>query len=291
MISILTATYNRAHLLPRLYESLLNQSDQNFEWIIVDDGSTDNTQEVVSKFMMEGLFSIRSIYRHNGGKHRAINCSVKEAKGELCFIVDSDDILCGNAIELIHNYWNTIPDHHLFAGVVGLKAYFDSRIIGSSSDKIPHILDTDMLSYRTRYRVKGDRAEIFRTEVLKEYTFPEIEGEFFCPEALVWNRISQKYKMRYFNETIYLCEYLPDGLTAKIIKLRCENTVASLSYYKELSTYDIPLTEQLKAYINYWRFAFSSKRDIGSLLKEISPYSLFMFPFGYYMHLKDKYVS
>ncbi len=296
LITVFTPAYNRAHLLPRLYESLKAQTFQDFEWIIVDDGSTDDTEEVVKDWLqpegggnnflpLEGINGgIRYIKQPNGGKHRAINRGVQEARGELFFIVDSDDKLPPASLERIAHYYGQVSGDTHFAGVCGLKCYFDGRQVGG--EQLFDITDCSMLDIRLKHNIKGDMAEVFRTDVLRELPFPEHEGERFCPEDLVWNRISQKYIMCFFHEPIYECEYQSDGLTAKIIKIRMDSPIASATHYKELNTYNIPFKEKVKAAINYWRFSFCAQSK--KQLPKLPWFWYWTMPLGLAMHLLDK---
>lgn len=285
LITVFTPTYNRAHLLPRLYESLKAQTCQDFEWIIVDDGSTDNTEAIAQSFFppsggMEGGL----IRQPNGGKHRAINRGVKEARGELFFIVDSDDSLPNDSIEKIVFYWNQIRGDISFGGVAGYMAHHDGTVIGKGNDD--DILDCSSLELRYKHHVTGDMAEVFRTDVLKEFPFLEIENERFCPEALVWNRIAQKYKLRVFKEVIYFRDYLDGGLTSKIVRIRMNSSVASVTHYQELNSYDIPFKEKVKAAINYWRFRACVPK--GKRVPKLPWCWFWCKPLGYLMHLSDK---
>lgn len=285
-VTVFTATYNRASLLGNLYKSLLAQTCMDFEWLIINDGSTDNTESVVQTFMDEN--KIRIVYRNksNGGKHTAINLGVTMACGELFFIVDSDDYLAFNSIERILYYYETIKNDESFAGVCGLKVFESGKPVGGGPDF--GILDCNALDFRFKYRVKGDMAEVFRTTVLREFSFPEIPGERFCPEALVWNRIAQQYRLRFFYEKIYVCDYLPDGLTAKITQLRMNSREASLIHYSELYKLKIPLLQKIKAAINFWRFSFCSDRALPSLINQISLFSLVYYPLGFLLHVNDQ---
>ena len=196
-ITVFTPTYNRGYLLPRLFSSLRNQSFKDIEWLIVDDGSTDNTHDVVMAFIEENIIPIRYVFKRNGGKHQAINEGVKHAKGELFFIVDSDDMLPTNALKRVAEVYRQIKEDRSFGGVAGVDAYPDGRIVGSG---LPApIIDCNSIDIKSKYHVAGDLSEVFRTDVIREFPFPEIEGEKFCPEVLVWNRIARKYKLRYFN--------------------------------------------------------------------------------------------
>lgn len=149
------------------------------------------------------------------------------------------------------------------------------------------VIDCSPLDLRFKYHIKGDMAEAFKTRVLREYPFPVFANEKFCPEAMVWNRLSSKYRLRYFNEGIYRCEYLPDGLTAKIVQLRMQSPLASMLYYSELYHMSIPFLQKLKAAINFWRFSFCTKESFTYKIKQIGFVSLFIYPLGLLFHLKD----
>lgn len=286
MISIFTPTYNRAYIIKNLYESLKRQTCKDFEWLVIDDGSTDNTEELFASWTNEISFPIRYIKQENGGKHRAINRGVKEANGELFFIVDSDDYLREDAVETILEQYNNIRNDNSFAGVCGLKCYADGTKVGGGEDF--GILDCSSLEFRYKHKVKGDMAEVLRTEVLKEYPFPEIDGEKFCPEAVMFNRVAQRYKLRYFYENLYVCDYLPDGLTAKITRIRMQSPVASMICYSELASIKIPYIQRIKAAINFWRFSFCSDEMFGRKLKRIGVRWILTLPIGYMMYLIDK---
>lgn len=269
-ITIFTPTYNRASLLPRLFESIMQQNVRDIEWIIVDDGSTDNTEMVVKGFLAPELatFPIKYYRKTNGGKHTAINYGVNKAQGELFFIVDSDDILPAGAIRTVRNVWDEVKHQQEYGGVCGLDGNMKTgTIIGSG---IPndsqsstmsladgsHIryIDGNNMAIRFDRGVAGDMKEIYRTSVLKEFPFPEIPNERFCPEVLVWNRIGTKYKLRYFHHVIYLAEYQADGVTAGITKARRNSPIATMMTYQEMTEYDIPFKWKARSAINYWRF-------------------------------------
>lgn len=215
-ITIFTPTYNRGYRISNLYQSLKRQTFHDFEWIVVDDGSTDNTETLFSQFMSEDCsFPIHYVKRKNGGKHRAINQGVSMAKGELFYIVDSDDYLPDNALEIIDCVEKTIPENKKtqFAGVCGQKGYNAQTPIGKSFDG--DILDITTLQ-RGKYGVTGDKSEVFYTHILQNYLFPEFEGENFITECVVWDKIAaDNYKLRFFNQVVMICEYLPDGLSAQ----------------------------------------------------------------------------
>ncbi len=281
LITVFTPTYNRAHLLGRLYESLCAQRFTDFEWVIVDDGSTDGTASLVQGFIAERRIDIKYYNQRNGGKHRAINHGVSQAKGELFFIVDSDDSLPADSLQCIADEWAKCDNS--MGGVAGLDTTLDGKMIGGG---LPvDAIECNSLDIRFRHHVTGDMAEVFKTSVMQEFPFPEIEGEKFCPEALVWNRIAQKYKLRYFNKPIYIAEYQPDGLTDRIVRIRMESPIASTTYYAELLASDIPWKQKLKAAINYWRFRLCCKKF--SRVPHLPTMWNAVMPLGWLMHLRD----
>ena len=282
LITVLTPTYNRAKLLERLYQSLCQQTYQDFEWIVVNDGSKDHTDEVVQSYVAEKKINIIYIKQENGGKHRAVNRGVKEAKGELLFIADSDDWLLPNSLETVAEMYQDIANDHLFAGVCGLDVYADGTVIGGGMPQ--DVIDCNAIDIRMIHHVGGDLKEVFKTDVLREIPFPEIEGESFCPEVAVWNRIAKKYKLRYFNKPIYMVEYQPEGITSNITKARMKSPIASTTCYQEMMEFDIPLKTKIRSAINYWRF-----RSCGSPHKfpPLPLKWLWTMPIGWVMHLND----
>lgn len=223
MVTIFTPTYNRRHIIEQLYQSLRKQSSYNFEWIIIDDGSTDNTRELVERWKTdEKLFPIHFLYQKNGGKHRAINRGVQLAKGEAFFIVDSDDFLENDAIRLIEEWWKDIADDSSFAGVAGLCARTDGGIVGGNPLFDQYVDATNL--ERTKCGLDGDKAEVYKTSILKRYPFPEFEGENFVTEAVIWDKIAYEgLKIRWYNRIIYICEYREDGLSHYGMKKFHEN--------------------------------------------------------------------
>lgn len=211
MITVFTATYNRAYSLPKLYQSLVQQTDKDFEWLVVDDGSSDDTESLINGYIENKSINIRYIKKQNGGKHSAINVGVNNANGEWFFMVDSDDYLAPDAISILKKRIKSIESDYSFCGITALRVDVNGNEIGDRCNY--DILDTDFFSYRYKLRVKGDRAECIRTSVMKEFLFPVFENEKFIPESVIWIPMAMKYKMRYTNDKIYICEYLNDGLT------------------------------------------------------------------------------
>lgn len=285
-ITILTPTYNRASLLPRLFDSLLRQTNKDFEWIVVDDGSTDDTREVVANLKEKcgGAFPMGYVYKANGGKHMAINIGAERARGELLFIADSDDLLTDDALETVANSWHDISDDKSFAGIAGLDIAMDTRDVIGSGLPQEHI-DCNAIDIRYRHHVTGDMKEVFRTEVLREFPFPEFAGERFCPEQLVWFRMARRYRLRYINKPIYIADYQPDGITAGITRARMRNPSASMLTYAELTECPVPFLVKVKAAINFWRFWHC--RTATSVVPRVALRWHWLRPLGWMMHVRD----
>lgn len=282
LLTIFTPIYNRAYCIDRLYNSLKRQACKKFEWIIVNDGSTDNINEVVNHMISENIIRIHYIHQLNSGKHTAINTGLKYANGELFFIVDSDDYIPEDAVEFIHKHYNSIRLNQ-FAGMSGIDITKEGTSLSSIKT---NYIDSDSINIRFTHQIKGDLAEIFKTEILRKYLFPVVPNEKFCPEALVWNRIAKDgYIIRYFNKPLKIIEYLPDGLTSSIVRIRAKSPIASTTYYSELTQLNIPFLEKIKCAINYWRFWFYPSFNIKPRLS--SRWLLAIIP-GYLFYLKDK---
>jgi len=259
-ISILTPTYNRGELLLPLYDSLKNLTFKDFEWLIVDDGSEDDTEQYALSWIAHNIenteFPIRYIKKSNGGKHTAINRGVREANGELILILDSDDTLPSDSLATIAQYFEQCKDYKDCAGVCGLMAHHDGQLIGTGFPKDPMYESALQFRYAKKGNVTGDLLEVYKTSVMREFSFPEIENEKFCPESLVWNRIANKYKLFCFNKVIYYRDYLEGGLTSKIVRIRMNSPIASTMTYAEMLDYNISLKWKIRSAINYWRFKY-----------------------------------
>lgn len=286
LLTIFTPTYNRGYILRALFESLCSQTCFDFEWLIVDDGSTDDTSNLITGLQsLPSNFEVRYYKQSNGGKHRAINYGLRLAKGELFYIVDSDDRLTPDAVAWIKEEYESIKDDDRFAGLSGIRVYPEGNKIGGGIDfgKI----DATAIEIRDKYKIEGDQAEVFKTEILRKFPFPEFKGEKFCPEALVWFRIAQKYMLRYCHKAIYICDYLPDGLTAKIANLRHQSPLASLTYYSELFGYEDNCLLKMRAAINFWRFMKIRLLSEIHKMHMLNVYSVIACPLGIAAKIND----
>lgn len=260
MITVFTATYNRSHTLPRLYQSLVKQTCLDFEWLLIDDGSQDNTEKLVKQWQQEpNNFPLVYIKQANGGKHRAINKGLNLARGEWFFIVDSDDWLPQNAIQRISTHGQTISQNSHFAGICGFKAKEDGFPLGNCVT-LNRTLDASMIDIRKKYHLKGDMAEVFKTAILRQFPFPEFKGENFLNEAAVWNKIAGKYILRYIPEIFYFCEYREDGLTKSIRQKHRNNPKGTMYLYD--TVFANPLfgkKQKIRSAILYWRYLIEYK--------------------------------
>lgn len=256
LVTVFTPTYNRAYVISKLYESLLSQTNMSFEWVVVDDGSVDDTKELFDFFLRENKIAINYIKTENGGKQRAINKGVSVAKGELFFIVDSDDYLIDEAISYLCNEWTLIKDESNVAGSCFRRVNYNTgKIIGGECSIEVGKYNSIEMTYELG--IAGDKAEVFKTSVMKLFPFPEFDNENFVPEALVWNRISKEYKLRFVNVGIYMCDYLEDGLSYNFYKNLQKNPNGFAEYYKEVLFYKkIPLVVKIKSFIRYVQCLF-----------------------------------
>lgn len=288
MITVFTPTYNRAYIIHKLYESLCEQTNRNFEWLVVDDGSTDNTLKIFKVFEEEKKINIRYVKQENRGKHIAINTGVKLAKGDLFFIVDSDDYLTPDALEWMEETWNEVKNDFQFVGVSGIRIYPNGNKIGGGENF--GIIDADPLEIRNKYKIKGDLAEAWRTAVLREYPFPSFPEERFCSEGLIWGRIAQKYIMRFVYKGIYVCGYLDDGLTKSSVRCRINSPEYSALAYSEFMYYPyIPLLSRVAYAINFWRFTVKGKKSFFARWRQGGRLSIIAWPVGKIFALIDKY--
>lgn len=289
-ISILTPTYNRGKLLLPLYESLSNLTFKDFEWLIVDDGSEDDTEQYALSWIEHNIenadFPIRYIKKSNGGKHTAINRGVREASGELILILDSDDTLPADSLATIAQYYEQCKGYKDCAGVCGLMAHHDGQLIGSGFPKEPMYESALQFRYAEKGNVTGDLLEVYRSSVMREFPFPEIENEKFCPESLVWNRIANKYKLFCFNKIVYYRDYLEGGLTSKIVRIRMNSPIASTMTYAEMLDYDISFKWKIRSAINYWRFKYCITNK-SLKVPDVKWYWRLFQIIGLLMHLKD----
>ncbi len=216
IVTVLTPTYNRKKFIKRLYDSLLKQTSFQFQWLVIDDGSTDGTKNWFSSIKKKNLpFELDYIYKSNGGKHTALNYSHKYIIGDYLIIVDSDDYLTTDAISSIIAKWKKYENNKEIAEIIFQKAQsVDSVIKSEAISSLTDALNKGM---------KGDHCETIRSELFKQFLFPEFKGEKFVAEGAMWYRLAQGKLVVFINKIIYKGEYLAKGLTASGRRLRINN--------------------------------------------------------------------
>jgi len=291
--TVFTPTYNRAKTLHGVYQSLRLQTFKDFEWLIVDDGSIDETKKMVTKWQEEAEFPIRYIWQENKGKYVAFSKGVNEAKGEFFINLDSDDSCVSFTLEKLKYYWDSIEEEKkkMFSGVIGLGMNNKGNLVGT---KFPeNVFDSNHLDIYYKYKIKGDKWGFYKIEILKEFLFPIDKEERFMPEALILNRIALKYKTRYINEKLLIINYRSDGLSANSVKTRMDNPNSSVFYYKEfVNMMPVSLKWKIRSLINYSRFSFHAKKGITKQIKGINyvimkGILILILPIGFYFYLKD----
>jgi len=200
--TVFTATYDRAITLERVRRSLEAQTFRDFEWLVVDDGSTDATRQHVERWQQDASFPIRYVYQENAGKHVAFNRAVRQARGMLFLNLDSDDECIPETLERLYYWWEAIPEAERegFSAVTMLCRDQTVSILGTRFPESP--LDCSSIEMRWKHKVKGEKWGFQRTDVLREFPFQEPEGVKFVSESIVWRAIDQHYKTRFVNEVL-----------------------------------------------------------------------------------------
>lgn len=232
-LTVFTPTYNRAYCLHKCYESLLRQTCKDFEWLVVDDGSTDNTRELVSDWITDAKIPIRYIYKENGGMHSGYNTAYDNITSELTINIDSDDYMPDNAVEKIIKFWNEYGSEE-YAGIMALDITEDGNIIGND---LPNQKSIKVYDYYHRMGGKGDKTYVYRTDVIRPYRSPEYKGERLFPTCYKYFMVDLKYDMLVLNEPLCVVEYMGDGYTRNIIKLYKPNLQSYIFYRKFIMTY------------------------------------------------------
>lgn len=258
IVTVLTPTFNRGGgSLNNLYQSLQKQTIKDFEWLLVDDGSTDDTKNIAEEMRKKAEFPMRYIYKENGGKHTALNVGVKQITSELTFIVDSDDTLVPDAIETILQYHKKYKERKDLCGYSFLRRFPDGNINGKPfepDEKVGTYIECRINADDTQ----ADKAEVFYTRCLKEFPFPEYRNEKFLGEDLVWIRMAMKYQMVHINRAIYVGNYLEDGLTKNRRKNNIRSPYGCMERAKEFMRPELKLKYRLKGavqYLVYGKFA------------------------------------
>ena len=296
--TVFTPTFNRANTLERVFNSLVSQTFRDFEWIVVDDGSTDNTKKLIERWKKEADFTIRYFYQENKGKHIAFNIGVKLANGELFVPADSDDVFTPEALERFLYHWNNVPadKRNNFSGVTCLCQDENGNIIG---DKFPKdIMDSNGLEMSHKYKIKGEKWGFYRTDVLRNFPFPDISNVGYIPESLVWHAITTKYKKRFVNDVLRIYFKGPDQIMLQTKKKPSKYAFGRQLYHREnlnkyifWAKYD-PLGF-LKSAVNYVRFSLHLGIGFRKQLNDLANWKakllyIIALPMGWLVYLREK---
>ena len=295
--TVLTPTYNRANTLVRVYDSLRAQTFRDFEWLIVDDGSSDGTKSLIEGWQAISDFSIRYIYQENQGKPAAFNRGVQEAKGELLLTLDSDDACVPHALERFKFHWDSIPQTMKagFSAVTVLCQDQNGKLVG---DKFPQdVMDSDSIELTFKYSVDGEKWGFQRTDVLKQFPFPVVPNAKFISESIVWFALSRRFKTRFVNEALRIY-HIDDGATDHLTILTPSAMYGRAFLHKyvleELADWLWRTPWKIfRSAINFSRYSFGMGRSVVSQLKELRTGTArflvtLALPLGYAMSLRDR---
>ncbi len=247
-LTIFTPAYNRAHTITRTYESLLRQTCNDFEWLVIDDGSSDNTDELVAGWIKENKIPIRYIKQENQGMHGAHNTAYANISTELNTCIDSDDWMPDDAVEKIVNFWKTRGSDR-YAGIVGLDQNLEGNIIGTG---FPDDLTTTTLQGYYAEGGRGDKKLVYRTEVIKKYPeYPLFDGERYVGLAYKYMLIDQDYELLTINEPLVVVDYQPDGSSFSMYRQYWRNPRGFAFFRKTEMVYAPTLKRRFISCVHY----------------------------------------
>lgn len=283
MITIFTPTYNRAYILAKLFESLQSQTSNNFEWLIVDDGSSDNTKDLVNDFKSQANFKIIYIYQENQGKHVAINTALRNIKTPYFLTVDSDDFLQDDGIKIIENKLTLISQTQSLIAIAS-----PINILNNKTDNHKKEISTDIVvttnELKFKYNFSGELSLIFKTDLAKKFEYPIFEGEKFMLESVVFDRMDDEYKFLFIGDSIVNAEYREDGLTAQGRKILLNSPKGSALAYKEkMNNLKFPFEHRKIFAKNFWDYESINNKNFISKLKKIQGFALKLHMITYFL--------
>ena len=247
-ITVFTPTYNRAFCLDQLYNSLKRQSSDDFHWLIIDDGSTDNTKELVESWIAENTISMQYEWQPNKGMVGAHNTAHYIMDTELCVCIDSDDYMPDNAVERIIALWDEFG-YAESAGMVGLDAFADGRIVGT---KLPEIKECKFSELYVKYKISGDKKFVHNRKVFNKYLpYPFFDDEKFPVTSYLYLFIEQEHKLLVFNEVFCIVEYQPDGLSMNLFDQYRKSPKSWAHYRIAKMKYALNYKERFKNAMHY----------------------------------------
>lgn len=250
MITIFTPTYNRGYILRRCYKSLQKQTSKNFKWQIVDDGSTDNTKDIVNEFIAEGKISIDYYYKKNGGKVSAINTSLELSETELWLCLDSDDYLFSSAVEIIEKEYESIRNIPEICGLFALRSNRDGEPMQGKN--IPRSIKyATQFEIRYKYKILPEYVQVYKTDIINQFRYPLFKDEKYMPLSYIQDQIDAKYKFKIIRDPVMVCEYLEDGITKNQKKLVKNNPLSYTEFKRQQICYAPNIKFKIKACITY----------------------------------------
>ena len=272
-LTIFTPTFNRSHEIKKLYDSLEKQSDKDFVWLVVDDGSSDGTNDLIEKWQKEASFKIEYVWQENAGKSMAHNLGVGNTQTELFTCVDSDDYLSSDAVAVIKEVWA----NHI-EGDVGILAL--REVTKRKKDIKDQGIRTTLRSADKVCGIKGDTMLIYKTNVLKKYSFPKFQGEKFVPENYLYDLMDREGNLIFLNKVLYCGDYLQDGYTYNMAKVLKNNPNGYLAYIQQRISFDVKTIEKCKDIIRYVAISKVIKKT--RIIRESQyPFlTLLMYPLG-----------
>lgn len=257
-LSILTATYNRENEIEKLYNSLIINSNSgvDFEWLIMDDGSTDNTKTKIKSFIEQKIIDIKYFYQENQGKMSAINKLVENVTGDICLTCDSDDYIANGAFDIIKKYSSRLLEDETVYALAFLKRGADGKISGNEFPEDLH--RTDEFTMYFRERMDGEKILVFDSKIRKKFKHEIEDGEKFVTEARMYHKMDEKYDVIGINKVIEIGDYENDGYTKNYLKIYKENPKGFYNYFKEILEKDLTgVTFEKRKYIYKHYILFS----------------------------------
>jgi len=251
MITVFTPTYNRAEALNKCYESLCGQTSKDFVWMVVDDGSVDNTKEVVQAWIAENKICIVYIYKENGGKVSSINLSLEKCETELWVCLDSDDYLTPKAIEVMIANNQIIKSNPDVCGLLALRTGPDGKVMNNKGRIPEDIVYASLQKIRYELNIDTEYVFVYKSAIIKQYPYPVIPGEKFFALSYVYDQVDLKYKYRILQDDLMVSEYLEDGITRNKIKLIKHNPKGYIMLKRQCIEIAPTLFRKIKSVILY----------------------------------------
>lgn len=286
IFSVVTPTYNRADLIGRVFSSLMEQEFKDFEWVVIDDGSTDNTESLIKEYINEAFFRIKYIKTSNQGKALALNESVKHCSGILYLVFDSDDWCDANALSVFYDEYKKLQlrsDFNNYCALSCLKRYATGETVGDTYNN----LDKYGFSYidRVNRKVKGDKWECLLLNRITGLNYPVSNGDKYMAPGYIWLILADKgYKTVFIDKSLSTIEYQSDGISKNNFSNRYRSIQSTIAFYKKAKALNgFSFSSKSRYYINYIRFSLHAQEK-----PDISIMCVFLFSIGLFIYLFDK---